>query len=217
MNAIEKMRGAKGTVVPSLLDVRTGKRVPFSVRNNTLSYMSAEAMAAAFGGDPTFIPSRIGFIYGSRETLPFDGVISRDQTWEGLGYELTRAGSSTADVQVVGFSYGPTLGPDPSGGSSDSSGSSGEDSGEDGRYSNTKASGANAVTFHAVSNSSDAGAFGSDVFIAGNYLYQAVLLSADRSTGKTYIIARVSLDEGGEYRRKPDGFEVAIDWTVSFR
>ena len=61
---------ARGNVCPSFVDIRTGGRVPFSMRHNQLSYMSAEAMAAAFGGDSSYIPSRVGFIYGDKAEMP---------------------------------------------------------------------------------------------------------------------------------------------------
>ena len=59
----ETMCSAKGIVSPSFVDLSTGRRIPFGARHNMLSYMSAEAMAAAFGGDQSYIPARVGFIY----------------------------------------------------------------------------------------------------------------------------------------------------------
>ena len=85
----------------------------------------------------------------------------------------------------------------------------------DGDYNTIKPTGSNAITFHAVSNSSVGGALGSDAFKTNDVIYQAVLLS---SVGeKNYILSRVSLDDGGEYLKKPEGFEIAIDWTIVFR
>ena len=224
---------ARGYVRPSFVDISTGKRMPFRTRSNKLSYTSAEAMAAAFGGDPSYIPSRIGFIYGNKEAMPTESVITRDQSWNQLVEELDSSGdSANVDVQVVGFSYHPTLGaeePAPvsgdssSYGSSSSSGSSsGSDSGSDSSqdeesdYNNILPTGSNAITFHAVSNSHDIGsALSKDPFQAGNYIYQAVLLGYHGA--RYYILSRVSLKDGDSYLRKPDGFEVALDWTVAFR
>lgn len=209
---------AKGTVSPSFIDLSTGRRVGFDMRHNTLSYMSAEAMAAAFGGDADYIPCRVGFIYGNQAEMPIDSAISRDQSWSQLVEDLSAASqTSTIDVQIVGFSYPPTLGgekpaPAPSG-SSDSS-DSGDDSGDD--YNHLLPGGSNAITFHAVSNSQDYGAaFGNAAFHNGDYIYQALLLGMH--SGKYYILSRVSLKDGDRYLRKPDGFEVALDWTVVFR
>ena len=188
---------AKGTVVPSLLDIMTGEKVPFRKRFKTLSYMSAEAMAAAFGGDSSYIPSRIGFIYGDNASMPSESVITRSQSWKSLIQELSASDDSAkVDIQVVGFSYPPSLGasspeprPDSSSSSSNSAGSS--DSGDDssGDYCNILPTGSNAITFHAVSNSQDGGyARGSYVFTSGKYVYQAVLLGYH--LGKLYVISR---------------------------
>ena len=219
---------AKGMVYPSFVDIRTGRRMPFAKRHNTLSYMSAEAVAAAFGGDPSYIPSRIGFIYGDQPEMPTgesSESISRVQDWDRLCEELGNAsGGATIDVQVVGFSYSPTLGGGGGSGSSSGSGS--------GDYNHIKPTGANAVTFHAVSNSQDAGAvFGESTFKNGSYVYQCLLLGY--KGGKYYILARASLknfgsdpsgsssgsgsSNAGSYLQKPKGLELALDWEVDFR
>jgi hypothetical protein len=197
-------------VSPSFIDVSTGKAVPFDERHNTLSYMAAEAVAAAMGGDPSYIPCRMGFIYGNSDTLPISDVITRNQTWAALLESLSNSGDDVVDVQVVNFSYPPTLGP----GSDDSSGSS-SDSASSGDYTNIRPNGSSAVTFHAVSNSQDLGALNKGVFLKGNYIYQCLLLGYHQ--GDYYIIARASLQQDGRYLAKPDGFEIALDWTVTFR
>lgn len=219
MKVVDELRLAKGVVSPSFVDLSTGKRVPFAPRNNKLSYMAAEAAAAAFGGDPSYIPARIGFIYGDQEAMPTESVITRNQSWDELMEELGSSnGNTTVDIQVVGFSYAPTLGGEKRA-SGDSGGSGSSDPGGD-DYCHILSTGSNAITFHAVSNSQDKGAmFGTDTFHSGSYIYQCVLLGYH--AGKYYVIARASLkdfSQGGEgrYLRKPDGFEVALDWTVVF-
>ena len=182
---------AKGFVNPSFVDVKTGERMPFKMRCNTLSYMSAEAMAAAFGGDPSYIPSRIGFIYGPDQGgLP--GDITRNQSWERLMDDLEY---NNADMQIVTFSYSPSQGD----------------------YTNIKPTGSNAITFHAVSNSQDSGERRTGTFSTEDYLYQAVLLG--HKDGEYYVLSRVSLYDNDQQTclRKPKNFEVALDWTVVFR
>ena len=223
MNVVDEMCLAKGVVSPSFVDLSTGKRIPFTLRNNKLSYMAAEAVAAAFGGDPSYIPARIGFIYGDEDS--FDSNITRNQNWEDLVNELN-SGDAIRDVQVVNFSYSPTLGGEnrASSGDSGSSGGSGGSGGSD-DYSHILPNGSNAITFHAVSNSQDVGSlFGRDTFHDGSYIYQCLLLGYH--AGRYYIIARASLEDfsvssgsgdiNGKYLRKPSGFEVALDWTVVF-
>lgn len=217
---------ARGFVNPSFVDISTGKRLPFEKRHNTLSYMSAEAMAAAFGGDPSFIPSRIGFIYGTKDSM--ESEITRSQDWDSLLEELSSfSDRDDLDIQVVGFSFHPTLGPEnpaPAPGSSSSSGSdsgsdssdSGSDSSDDGDYNHILSTGSNAITFHAVSNSKDSGLIRSRAFVGGSsYIYQAVLLAFHG--GKYHVLSRVSLKEGEAYLQKPSEFEIALDWTVVFR
>lgn len=224
MKVVDELRLAKGVVSPSFVDLSTGKRVSFAPRNNKLSYMAAEAVAAAFGGDPSYIPARIGFIYGDQETMPTESVITRNQSWDELMEELGSSnGNTTVDIQVVGFSYAPTLGGEKR--ASGDSGGSGSSDPEGDDYCHILSTGSNAITFHAVSNSQDKGAmFGTDTFHSGSYIYQCVLLGyhvTPDGVGKYYVIARASLkdfSQGGEgrYLRKPDGFEVALDWTVVF-
>lgn len=216
MKVVDEICLAKGVVSPSFVDISTGKRMSFDKRHNTLSYMSAEAMAAAFGGDPSFIPTKIGFIYGSEQTMPMDDAISRDQDWDSLSKDIgaARQGASI-DIQIVDFSYSPTLGKGKSASDSSGSGSSGDSGSEDDRYCHILSTGSNAITFHAVSNSQDAGFFGSEPFSDGSYIYQCVLLGYHG--GKYYIIARASLKDGSSYLQKPTGFEIALDWTITFR
>lgn len=305
MKTAEKACRARGYATPSFVDVRTGRRIPFGTRHNTLSYASAEAMAAAFGGDPSYIPSQVGFIYAPSDG-GFVGAITRRQSWESLLDELA---ANAADVQVVPFSYSPSLGGETAAGGSSDSSSSGSGSGggggeyvytawttdpakfqgvpidvirgfvysseayaaycsdygilgqwteasadathlvldtsmvsigdvvatrrkifipdsgpeepsgpdEDGDYTNVKPTGSNAITFHAVSNSQDAGVRETAAFKTDDYIYQAVLLG--QAAGKYYVLSRVSLfDERlGKYLQKPADFEVALDWTVVFR
>lgn len=201
---------ARGIVSPSFIDISTGKTVSFDERHNTLSYMAAEAVAAAMGGDPSYIPCRMGFIYGNSSTLPISDIITRNQTWSSLLESLSNSGDKIVDVQVVNFSYPPTLRP----GSDDSLGSS-SDSASSGDYTNISPTGSNAVTFHAVSNSYDDGELKKGVFQKDNYVYQCLLLGYHQ--GDYYIIARASLQQDGRYRAKPEGFEIALDWTVTFR
>ena len=224
MKVVDELRLAKGVVSPSFVDLSTGKRVSFAPRNNKLSYMAAEAVAAAFGGDPSYIPARIGFIYGDQEVMPTESVITRNQSWGKLMEELGSSnGNTTVDIQVVGFSYAPTLGGEKR--ASGDSGDSGSSDPEGDDYCHILSTGSNAITFHAVSNSQDKGAmFGTDTFHSGSYIYQCVLQGyhvTPDGVGKYYVIARASLkdfSQGGEgrYLRKPDGFEVALDWTVVF-
>ena len=183
---------ARGFVSPSWINVPTGERMPFEMRHNMLSYDAANAMASAFGGDPSYIPSKIGFIYGIGKQPDLE-VYTRSMSWSSVaGLENEKVG-----VQVVDFSYTPTLSTVDVYETTESGGSK-------------KAEGyeRNAVTFHAVSNSTG---FGS-----GKYAYQAVLIGGT-SENDYKVISRVSLDDNGAYKAKPEGFEIALDWTITFK
>lgn len=209
---ITEIMNTKGMVTPSFIDIRTGKRVEWTMRHNTLSYSAAEAMACAFGGDPSFIPNRIGIIYGAEEDPQFDNPISREQSWDSLREELA---DKNADIQVQSFSYSPSVKKITRNISDGSSSSPSHDpiTGE-----------GTAVTFHMHSDSVTEGIFGtynddanaavSTIFTTNTRIYQAVLLNKNRDTYK--VLARVSLDSNGRYYTKPENFEVAIDWTVKF-
>lgn len=196
---------SRGSVCPAFINIKTGHLEPWYDRHNTLSHDSTYAMASAFGGDSTYIPNRIGFVYGASDN-PDLQPIGRDQDWASFLRELNDL-NTDADVQVQSFSYSPSLIKDITRGTS-SSDSSSDSSSED------KQIGCG-VVFHAHSDSSTPGAAGSGVkFDSDTYIYQAVLLN--KSTSGYRILARVSLIDGDSYRSKPDDFEVALDWTVKF-
>lgn len=208
---------SRGQVTPSFIDIRTGERVPWPARHNTLSYDAAHAMALAFGGDDSLLPNRIGFVYGPNGSTTFSRI-DRAQSWDDFVYDLS---SKSANVQIQPFSYSPSfaqVGGDGSSGSGPASASSEspDPSGDKQGW---------AVVFHAHSDSVTPGAIGasggsgsssssSSIFSSSSYIFQAVLLNS--SNGKYTVLARVSLDNGGTYYTKPENFEVALDWTVKF-
>lgn len=198
---ISNILKAKGQVTPSFIDIKTGASIPWDTRHNTLSYDASKAMAAAFGGDASLIPNRIGIIYGSDQSLPFR-TITRDQTWSELGDDLH---NTSADVQIQSFCATPSL-----------------------KEVERTLSGGTiekgyGITFTIHSDSTTEGYFGSSsstddktatIFKTDNYIYQAVLLNKSEQDYK--ILARVSLDNKGTYLQKPKNFELALDWTVKF-
>lgn len=211
---------AIGSVEPSFVNLVTGDRECWSNRHNTLSYESASSMAAAFGGDPTYVPNRIGIIYGAGSDPRFLPVISRQQTWNDLKIELAE---KNADIQVQPFSYSPSLSKVTRNINIDSNSAPANTSESSSGNTQVTEEGT-AVTFHMHSDSVTKGAFGvynsaagstsSTIFTTDTYIYQAVLLN---KTGNNYkVLARVSLGENGVYYMKPENFEVAIDWTVKF-
>lgn len=175
--------------------------------HNTLSYSAADALAAAYGGDSSYIPKYIGFIYSDNQdaVLP---PISRDMNISSVKEEVE---SIRGNMLVVRFSRKPTISNDSADGSNDSP------------YVG------NTVTFHAVTRSGVDGIYFDDTtgdsqyagqLTAGKTLHRAVLLgdgsnlcdANDRYT----VLAMVDLKKNGKYRQKPADYELALDWRVTF-
>ena len=203
---------ARGDVSVSM--VGGGARIPFVARHNTLSYAAAGAVAAAYGGDDTFVPKYIGFIYGG-DSSPTElaDLSDRDMRWDDVKSEMKRIGGNILVCRFISPPELSTNQPDP--------GSAEEDPKE---YSD------NAVTFRSCTRSGAAGTYAFDTseesgfageFGDGMYLYHAVLLGDGPCQScqeeKEYrILARVSLEKGGRFRKKPEDYELALDWKVSF-
>ena len=218
MTSTEKTKmatSARGDVVVSL--VRGNEKIPFSARHNTLSYMAAGAVAAAYGGDTSLVPKYIGFVYGD-DASPTEiaDVSDRDMRWDDVKEEMKTIGGN---ILVCRFLSPPELSTNPGSGDSNDSNDRGY-----GEYKN------NAVTFRACTRSGAAGTYAFDTssesgfageFGDGMYLYHAVLLGevpcqSCQEEREYTVLARVSLEKGGRFRKKPEDYELALDWKVSF-
>lgn len=174
-----------------------GCSYPAFSRHNQLSYSSCDVLARMLAGDTDYIPRYIGFIYGP-DAEPVDIALSdnRYMTWSGLTTELASVGGN---IQIAPFTYSPTTTVD----------------GDEARYMS------NATVFGAHTRSGAAAAYGFPLaapyagpMAAGANLYHAVLLAKPQDY---IVVARVSLrDPGQAYPVKPDGFELALDWQISF-
>lgn len=211
------MASARGDV--SLFLERGGARVPFVARHNTLSYSAADAVAAAYGGDPSLSPRFIGFVYGqSASPTEIATVSDRDMRWADVKAEMKKIGGN---ILVCRFISPPEVSVNPS--SEDSNDLSDSNDG-------ASVYEGNAVTFRAVTRSGAAGTYAFDTsgesgfageFDDGMYLYHAVLLGEVacqrcQDEREYRVLARVSLEKGGRFRKKPSDYELALDWRVSF-
>jgi hypothetical protein len=210
---------ARGDVAVSL--ARDGVKIPFLSRHNTLSYMAAGAVAAAYGGDTSLVPKYIGFIYGNDASpTELSEVTDRDMRWDDVKAEMKRIGGNILICRFISTpelstNYGPLDSTD-----------SLDCNDEGGVYEN------NAVTFRSCTRSGAAGTYAFDTssesgfageFDDGMYLYHAILLgdipcqaSSCQEEKKYTVLARVSLEKGGRFRKKPEDYELALDWKVSF-
>lgn len=193
----ESMRGfVRGYYVDG-----NGGRYDLFSRPNQLSYACADAMAQLMGGNVNYAPGYIGFIYGT-DSSPADltDPTLRTQSWTNLTAELKAIGGN---VQISPLTMTPSVMLD---------GSSTE-------YS------ANSTVFTAHTMSGVGGVYGmplaapfAGVLTTNSYLYHAVLLVKLNTGSISYVpVARVTLGTaGGVYSAKPDGFELALDWKISF-
>jgi len=173
------------------------------VRDNTITYSAADIMARVTGGFTDYIPQYIGFLYGTDATpLLVDPASSRYHTWDGIKSNLASSIPGGGNIVVCPFSATPGISVD----------------GSTVNYTG------NAVTFGANSGSGAiyplplAAPYYASALVAGNYIYQAVLLSAvDTSAGVSYIpFSRVSLKDGGSYPTKPASLQLGLSWTITY-
>ena len=185
---------ARGTVYASW--VGGGRELKLPAVCNTMSYGAADAIAAAYGGDLSLVPSRIGFLFCDSGSEPGE-ISGRGMKWDDI-----EVSDDSVGFLVCGFSYAPTvLRPD-----------GGDDAG---LYRG------NSVVFHSVTRSDDDGDYplGGMKLKDGAIMRQVFLIGGYGGcrSRKGVILAGTSLrGSGGTYRAKPSGYELAVDWKVEF-
>jgi hypothetical protein len=197
-----------GTVTLNWYNPKTSEIIPIDTVHNTLTYGAADALAAAYGGDISYVPRYMGFAFVEDSyDLSASQTISRNCTIDTIDTEFkSDEGSRIGDVQVVGFSFTPTLSADEQ---LDSELSQIEESNPIYNH--------NVVTFHAHTVSAGSFLFDSDSDYGNNKVIPFALLLGNDSDGKEKVLARVSLLDGnGLAKKRPEGFELALDWKVTF-
>lgn len=201
MNAKQFDQQARG-VVTGTWTGRDGSRKPAFRRQNQLMFGAADVLAALMAGDQTMTPKAIGFIYGTGDNPTLTEPSVRNQTWATLKTEL--AAVNSANIQIAPIIMAPQVVPDSSGINGD-------------------VYAGNSVILSATTmTSADPNNYGlpftapySEGLVVGNYLYHAVLL-ARPALGQYTVIARLSLAENNIFEVKPAGFELSLDWQISF-
>lgn len=196
-----KTLAVRGAIRGKWIDPKTGCEFRHFSRNNTLSYACCDVLAQILGGNSAYVPRYMGFIYGTPLSPALTDPTSRNQSWDDLGVELSAV--TVANIQISPITLTPSI----------------VVNGDEAKYSG------NGVIFSSHTRSGAAGDYGfplttvyADVLKTGDYLYHAMLLTKTSEINGTYIpIARVSLaDIGDPFQAKPDGFELALEWQVSF-
>jgi hypothetical protein len=152
------------------------------------------------GGNTEYVPKYIGFIYGT-DAVPvgIGDVTNRSQSWDDLSSNMSD--SVHGNIQISPITLTPSITVD------------GGDS-----YTG------NSVVFSAHTRSGAAGVYGfpltgefASALDDGHYLYHAMLITKLMRNGIVYMpIARVTLADNGSFLPKPEGFELALDWQISF-
>jgi hypothetical protein len=169
-------------------------------------------MARVLGGDDTYLPRHIGFIYGTEyspllddpDTLP--AATRRAHDWSRIASDVAAIGGNIA---IVPMPMAPSLSLD----------------GDSGLYTS------NAVTFTGHTGlvteygfSTTGSTYAADLdtveiaYPNALYFYQAVLLNRWQSgTNVTYTpFARAALGSA-PFTPKPTDFELAVYWTITFK
>lgn len=197
-----------GTVTLNWYNPETSETIPINTVHNTLTYGAADALAAAYGGDISYVPRYMGFAFVEDSyDLSTSKTISRNCTVDTINTEFTPdEGNHIGDIQVVGFSFTPTLSTDPE-----------LDLGLSQVEQDNPLYKHNIVTFHAHTVSEGSFLFGSASDYGDNKVIPFALLLGNDSAGNRKVLARVSLvDDNGLAKKRPEGFELALDWKVTF-
>lgn len=186
--------------------VSGGSEKEFLDYHNTMTYSAADVLAAAYGGDTSKVPKYIGFMYGPSDKTP--APITRDITWQDVK-QMTKA--IGGNVQVARFNRKPSI-----------EVSEVVDSNDEKLYNG------NVVEFHAVTRTGVDGEYANDTsgmsdfagpLESGDTIYRAVLLGDGipcDEENKYTVLAMVDMAKNGVYRQKPDSYELAVDWRVTF-
>jgi hypothetical protein len=203
--------GCAGRIKVELIDAQ-GAAHPFVQRSNTVTYGAADLMARVLSGDATYLPTHIGFMYGTEyspllddpDTLPV--ATRRMHDWAAVGSDVA---AINGNIAVVPFTMAPSLSRD----------------GDSGLYT------ANAVTFTGHTGmvqeygfATTGSTYAADLdtlessYPGAVYFYHVVLLNRWQSgTTITYTpFARAALGQA-PFTPKPADFELSVYWTISYK
>jgi hypothetical protein len=176
-------------------------------RSNVITYAGADLMAQILGGDSSYVPKHIGFMYGTDATAA--GLIDPDSLpdstkrihrWDNI---TTDVAAINANILISPLVLKPAVTVD------------GSDVYE-----------GNMITFAAFTGTQLEYAFptGGATYAAelttGMYFYQALLLNRKVVGSETLYtpFARVTLRDPvtSNYNAKPSGFDLSLFWSVTF-
>ena len=203
MHIHEKAGFAKGEVRAAFVS-KTGERIELPSRSNVITYSGADILARILGGDTTYIPKFIGFMYGvsATATTLVDPNLLPDATkrvhpWTTVTADVIAASANIIVAPLI-LNAGFTA--------------------ESSTYTS------NVLTVAAFTGTSLEYAFPltspyAPALATGHYFYQALLLNR-RVVGTNVVytpFSRVTLRNTDlSYSAKPAGFELSLYWTITF-
>jgi len=202
-SGVDIKKQIKGRVQGYFLNKKTGEIRNRFEKDNVITYTAADIMARLIGGDTTYIPKYMGFIYGKTGTpgaALIEPPVSRIQTQQTISAELATTGVN-GNCLVTPLAASPVYAID------------GSETYYDG----------NSVTLSAQSGARLEYVFPNATPYAtaladGDFFWHAMLLTRLVSTSGTisYLpFSRVTLKQT-TYLQKPVGFELAVFWTITF-
>lgn len=205
MNNIETYKGMAEGHIKVYRRYADGSQKLVADKHNVITYGAADILAKVLGGDTSFIPSRIGFIYGD-ENKPFDNPDSpptRLQEWSSLEEVCRQVPSGKAGNMIVCTLGAPVY----------------SVIGDSALYSN------NAVTVTAMSDKDAPRAFSGSNYAGAPtnkmYYYQVVLLARTFVPGSStpiytpYAIAQITDTAGGVAIE--GNTEFVVYWSMCFK
>lgn len=205
MNNIETYSGMAEGHIKVYRRYADGSQKLVADKHNVITYSAADILAKVLGGDTSFMPSRIGFIYGDT-AKPFtnpDSPSTRLQKWSSLEEVCRQVPSGKAGNIIVCTLGAPVY----------------SVIGDSAYYSN------NAVTVNAMSDKDAPRAFSGSNYagapVTGMKYYQVVLLARTFVPGSStpiytpYAIAQITDTADGIAIE--DNTEFVVYWSMCFK
>lgn len=184
---------------------KEGIFVPASHTHNTIAYNGADMMAKLLGGDISYFPKYMGFIFGSSANpTTLNSSIKREQSWEGVLSEVSGLSGSN-NILITPITLNPAFGIDTQNVST-------------ANYRN------NVITFTGITGAVSGAEYGllgpsAKTLEDGDTFYHIMLMARIKQVNyaPTYIIfSRATLMENNKYPQKIGGWQLGVNWSITF-
>ena len=181
-----------------------GVFIPGGKAHNTIAYNGSDIMAKLLGGDINYIPKYMGFVFGSGTSpTTLSSSISRSQDWGGILSEVSSIGNS--NILITPITINPSFGIDTQNVSTSN-------------YKN------NVITFTGITGAVSGAEYGllgpSAKTLENNDSFYHILLMArikQVNYAPTYIVfSRATLMENNAYPAKIGGWQLGVNWSITF-